>query len=121
MQQIYSKPKSIKNSYLRYRTINHREFEKFATALKIKKIKLTESIFVYQTKPVANILDKEPFMNKGQILKKISLGKSGEVLRNKIIMHDESAIRSISKQVSYVLGTTVEFYYNNKDNSSNDE
>lgn len=116
-----SKPKSIKDSYLRYRTINHREFERFAAALKTKRIKLTESIFVYQTKPVANILDKEPFMNKGQILKKISLGKSGEVLRNKIIMHDEGAIKKISKQVSDVLGTPVEFYFNNRENSSDDE
>ena len=116
-----SKPKSIKNSYLRYRTINHKEFEKFSLALKSNKIKLSNSIFVYQAKPVANVLDREPFMNNGQILKKISLGKSGEVLRNKIIKHNDDGINKISNQVSYVLGQDVRFKYCNKTNSENDE
>lgn len=116
-----SKPKAIKNSYLRYRTLNHKDFEKFAATLKLKKIKLPDAIFVYQAKPVANILDMEPFMNKGQILRKISLGKSGEVLRNKIIRHDDEGINKISSQVSKVLGHNVKFHYINKANAISDE
>ena len=112
---------AIKNSYLRYRTLNHKDFEKFAATLKLKKIKLPDAIFVYQAKPVANILDMEPFMNKGQILRKISLGKSGEVLRNKIIRHDDEGINKISSQVSKVLGHNVKFHYINKANAISDE
>lgn len=116
-----SKPQSIRNSYLRFQTLNYREFTNFATALKADRIKLTDTIFVYQAKPVANILEKEPFMNRGQILQKISLGKSGEVLRNKIIQRDDSGINKIAEQISSVLGHTVKIKYNNRDRKDIDE
>lgn len=116
-----SKPKAIRNSYLRYRTPNYNEFQRFAMSLKTARIKLTDAIFVYQTKPIANILDREPFMNKGQILKKISLGKSSEVLRNKIILHNEEGRERIAAQVSRVLGHNILFHYNNQANATNDE
>lgn len=51
----------------------------------VETYKLDEFIFIHQTSPVSNILRKEPYMYKGQVLKKIQRGKSDEVLRNKII------------------------------------
>ena len=93
----------------------------FSVALKGDKIKLTDAIFVYQAKPVASILDKEPFMNRGQILKKISLGKSGEVLRNKIIQRNDTDINKIADQISNVLGHEVMILYKNRDKKDTDE
>lgn len=115
------KPKSISNSYLRFKTINHKEFEKFATFLKTSKISLDKSIFIYQTKPVSNILSKEPFMNDGQIIKKISLGKSGEVLRNKIVKKKGQKRVNLENQISKVLGYQVKFNCKNENRSNQDE
>lgn len=116
-----SKPKSISNSYLRFKTVNHREFEKFALFLKQQQIKLDEAIFIYQTKPVSNILNKEPFMNSGQVLKKISVGKSGEVLRNKIIKKKSVNRTNLENQISKVLNQTINFQCNNEKRSHKDE
>lgn len=116
-----SKPKSISNSYLRFKTINHREFENFSNYLRSKRIALDRVLFIYQTKPVSNILSHEPFMNKGQIIKKISLGKSGEVLRNKIINKKGSKRESIERQISNVLGYPVNFNCVNEGKFENDE
>lgn len=116
-----SKPKSISNSYLRFKTINHKEFEKFALFLKHKQIKLDEAIFIYQTKPVSNILNKEPFMNSGQVLKKISIGKSGEVLRNKIIKKKATNRTNLENQISKVLNQKINFYCTNEKRFQKDE
>lgn len=116
-----SKPKSISNSYLRFKTINHKEFEKFASFLKRKQIKLDEAIFIYQTKPVSNILNKEPFMNSGQVLKKISIGKSGEVLRNKIIKKKATNRTNLENQISKVLNQKINFYCTNEKRFQKDE
>lgn len=116
-----SKPKSISNSYLRFKTINHREFENFSNYLRSKRIALDKVLFIYQTKPVSNILSHEPFMNKGQIMKKISLGKSGEVLRNKIINKKGTKRESIERQISNVLGYPVNFNCVNEGENEKDE
>ncbi|RQW23327.1 hypothetical protein EH196_00485 [Bacillus sp. C1-1] len=75
-------PKNPKNSYFRISFIKHAEFEKFCSAFEGK---VSEAIFIYKTQPISSIPSNEPYMNKGQVLKKISKGKSYEVLRNKII------------------------------------
>lgn len=116
-----SKPKSISNSYLRFKTINHREFEKFAEFLKHSQIKLDEAIFIYQTKPVSNILNREPFMNSGQVLKKISIGKSGEVLRNKIIKKKAESRTNLERQISKVLNQNIKFHCINEKRFQKDE
>lgn len=79
-----SKP-NIKNAYVRISRTDDSEFQKFLSRLNDLNIKLNEFIFIHQTTPVSNILRKEPYMYKGQVLKKIQRGKSDEVLRNKII------------------------------------
>lgn len=116
-----SKPKSISNSYLRFKTVNHKEFEKFAAFLKNQQIKLDEAIFIYQTKPVSNILSKEPFMNTGQVLKKISIGKSGEVLRNKIIKKKSVNRTRLENQISKVLNQEISFLCANEKRFQKDE
>lgn len=86
-----TKPKSIANSYLRLKHMQYlNDYKKFVEYLKRKRIKTSEAFFIYQTKPISTILKHEPFMNNAQILKKISVDKSHEVLRNKILKCDES-------------------------------
>lgn len=101
------KPLTIKNSYFK---IFHKkyiaEYERFYDYLKDNKIKTNNAIFIYQTKPISNILPKEPFMNDAQILKKINIGKSHEVLRNKILKCDESTGHS-SKGVFLKFSTVI--------------
>ncbi|MGV0921277.1 ATP-dependent nuclease [Empedobacter falsenii] len=115
------KPKSINNSYLRYKTISNREFENFASHMRVRRIALDKIFFFYQTKPISNILSKEPFMNKGQILRKISIGKSGEVLRNKIINRKGAEREKIENQISNVLGYHIKFQCNNEEKFNEDE
>lgn len=88
---VLSKPAQILNAYIKVSTINQEEFVKFQNYCKNKNRKLNEMIFIHQTKPVSNVLSKEPYMYSGQIKKKIETGKSNEVLRNKII-------RSLNKE-----------------------
>lgn len=116
-----SKPISISNSYLRFKTINHREFEKFSIHLKERQIKLDDALFIYQTKPVSNILSQEPFMNKGQVLKKISIGKSGETIRNKIVAKKKQNRKRLEEQISNVLGIPVTFNCLNETRAHVDE
>ena len=74
----------ITNAYIRVSKNNPTEFVSFKDMLDSLSIKLTEFLFIQQTSPVAKVLSKEPYMFKGQIIKKIEKGKSNEVLRNKI-------------------------------------
>lgn len=80
-----TKPQNIPNSYIRSTVVDYIEFEKFQNYYKDNGVKLTQIIFIHQTKPVSNVLSKEPYMYDGQVIKKIEKGKSNEVLRNKII------------------------------------
>ena len=76
---------NIKNAYIRVCQNNEEEFAAFSERLSDLNIKLQEFIFIHQTSPISNVLRKEPYMYKGQVLKKIQNGKSDEVLRNKIL------------------------------------
>lgn len=80
-----NRPSTIPNSYLRIQTThNQTQFISFTDYLREKNLKSNDAIFIYQTKPISNIPSKEPYLNNGQIIKKIEIGKTNEVLRNKI-------------------------------------
>jgi len=98
-----SKPSSVNDAYLRFKPLFQSRFKEFASALKTKRIKLDDAIFVYQTKPISNISSREPFMNKGQILRKIATGSSHEILRNKIIQNNNKNIEDLESTLSSVL------------------
>jgi len=78
--------------------------------LKTIRIKPRNAIFIYQTRPVSNILEKEPYMNEGQIKKKIATGKSHEVLRNKILSREKVRLDQLSAHISRILGRKIKFY-----------
>ena len=81
-----SKPETIKDAYFK---INYRDsstgFKRLTEILIEKGILLQDFIFIYQTKPISQIIKDEPFYNQAQIIKKISLAKSYELIRNKIL------------------------------------
>lgn len=119
LQFKINRPQSISNAYLRILKNVNSQFVRFAAHLKSKHIKLDDAIFLYQTNPIAQVLAQEPFMNEGQVRKKIMRGKSQEVLRSKILLHNN--LTNLETQVSNVLGTTVKFEIKNKDKKDKDE
>lgn len=119
LQFKINRPQSISNSYLRVLKNNNQQFISFSNHLKTKHIKLDEAIFLYQTSPIAQVLAQEPFMNEGQVRKKIMRGKSQEVLRNKITLHKN--LTQLEQQVSNVLGCDIKFKIVNKNLKNKDE
>ena len=119
LQFKINRPQSISNAYLRVLKNNNQQFVSFSTHLKTKQIKLDEAIFLYQTSPIAQVLAQEPFMNEGQVRKKIMRGKSQEVLRNKILLHRN--LQQLEQQVSNVLGSEIKFKILNKNLKNKDE
>ena len=119
LQFKINRPQSISNAYLRVLKKNNQQFISFSTHLKTKHIKLDEAIFLYQTSPIAQVLAQEPFMNEGQVRKKIMRGKSQEVLRNKILLHRN--LQQLEQQVSNVLGSDIQFKIINKNLKNKDE
>lgn len=100
----FEKP-TIKNSYLRiFNSDNFSEFERFANHIRNKACSLKNAIFIYQTRPVSTIFRNEPFYNNAQIEKKISIGKSHDVLRNKILKTENSQARRVAERFSRLEG-----------------
>lgn len=119
LQFKINRPQSISNAYLRVLKNTRTQFERFASHLKTKHIKLDDAIFLYQTNPISHVLSQEPFMNEGQVRKKIMRGKSQEVLRSKILLH--SNLNELQEKVSSVLNSEVRFKILNKDKKNKDE
>lgn len=119
LQFKINRPQSISNAYLRILKNTNSNFIRFASHLKTKQIKLDDAIFLYQTNPIARVLAQEPFMNEGQIRKKMMRGKSQEVLRSKILLH--SNLSNLENQVSYVIGRPIKFDITNRNKKDKDE
>ena len=79
-----SKVTTIDNAYLQVEYINATEFKNFETMVASLGKKLDTFLTVNESRPVANIIVKEPYMYKAQVMDKIAKGKGYEVLRNKL-------------------------------------
>ncbi len=118
------KPRRINNAYFRCKMDSYSEFARFAQHIQNVGMKLSEAINFYQTAPVSHILKNEPYMNLGQVKKKISLGKSNEVLRNKIIsIHQKSPEKSeqLRREIIGVLGKDFSFKFPARGKMNTDE
>jgi len=113
------KPGSI-DSYFRVK-YNYGNFSTFSDKIQELDLKLNNAIFLYQTKPVFHSIKNEPFYNHAQLLKKISLGKSHEVIRNKLLKceSNENKFESIQEKLKSVFDTT--FTLRRKNKSKQDE
>jgi predicted ATP-dependent endonuclease of OLD family len=122
------KPESIKDSYFK---VNYHsslgDFERLSQYLDNNNLNYYNIFYTYQTKPISQIVKNEPFFNNGQILKKISLGKSNELIRNKIL---KSRTRSnpivadrfvyLEEKLKKILGSTFQIKWKNP-NLNDDE
>lgn len=79
-----SKVTTIDNAYLQVEYINETEFKNFEDMVVGLGKKLDTFLTVNESRPVANIIVKEPYMYKAQVMDKIAKGKGYEVLRNKL-------------------------------------
>lgn len=79
-----SKVTTIDNAYLQVGYIHATEFKKFENMVVGLGKKLDTFLTVNESRPVANIIVKEPYMYKAQVMDKIAKGKGYEVLRNKL-------------------------------------
>lgn len=119
LEFLINRPQSISNAYLRVLKKINANFYAFGEHLRNKSTKLDDAIFLYQTNPIARVLAKEPFMNEGQIRKKIKRGKSQEVLRSKILLHKNK--EKLEEQVSKVIGKEIKFNLSNRNRKDKDE
>lgn len=103
------KPSTINNSSLRVAKIDENEFLNFATYVNEQLKKLDEIIFIYQTRPISNILQKEPFFNIGKIKKNIEKGLSQEVLRNKIVNKEVHELEDLERNISNIINEEIKF------------
>lgn len=110
-----SKVYNIDNAYFQISYIQKDEFVRFETVTDKYNEKLKNIIAISESRPIANIITKEPYMYKGQIVSKIDKGKGFEVLRNKIISNKETKSR-IEEYVSNILGENFVFVEREKDN-----
>jgi len=103
-----SRPKSISNAFFRIQPIHQSQFTLFSQHIVANGKTLDEAIFIYQTRPVAGVLQYENYCNEGQVKKKIQKGLSHEVLRNKIVSKRDS-ISELESSISKILEKDVKF------------
>lgn len=113
-----SKVNNIDNAYFQLKYINRSEFTRFEVLTDKYGKKLNELIVFFDTRPIASIITKEPYMYKDQVISKISKGKGYEVLRNKIIGHasNKESKRRIENSIINVIGEEFEFVEKNQGN-----
>ncbi|MFV0195384.1 AAA family ATPase [Empedobacter falsenii] len=117
---IFEKPTSI-NFYLRVK-YEGEDFRLLSEELRNQGLNLSNSIFIYHTRPVFNALKNEPFYNNAQLMKKITLGKSYDVIRNKILKGDpDRRFTRLQERISNVFNTPIVIRFKNKNKSLQDE
>jgi len=109
----FEKPVSM-GFYLRVK-YEGQDFQSLSERLREQGLNLFNSIFIYHTRPVFNIIKNEPFYNNAQLMKKISLGKSYDVIRNKILKGDpERKFVRLQERISKVFDNQVKIRFKNK-------
>lgn len=109
----FEKPASM-DFYLRVK-YEGQDFQLLSEKIREQGLNLFNSIFIYHTRPVFNTIKNEPFYNNAQLMKKISLGKSYDVIRNKILKGDpEKKFVKLQERISRVFGCQVKIRFKNK-------
>ena len=107
------KPDKI-DTYFRVK-YNFESFNLFKNKVSELGLNLRNAIFLNKTIPVFKATKNEPFYNYAQILKKIALGKSSEVIRNKILRCEhENKFESLEKRLNKVLSSTFKISLKNR-------
>ena len=109
-----TKVTSIDDAYLKVSYIDCSEFRRFANMVKETGKKLDTFVTINETRPIANIIAKEPYMYKPQIMDKIAKGKSYEVLRNQLKENPEN----VQTHINNVLQTEHHITEVSRDNKN---
>lgn len=107
-----SKVFTIDNAYLQVVYIDAAQFRNFESMVSGHGKKLDAFLTVNESRPVANIIAKEPYMYKAQVMDKIAKGKGYEVLRNKL--KDNTA--DVALHINNVLQTNYHITEVDRDN-----
>ena len=109
------KVSTINDAYLQITYIDPEPFRNFARMVSTKSGKnLASFIAINESRPIPNIIAKEPYMYKDQVRDKIAKGKNNEVLRNQVI----SNIEVIQEHVGNVMGDRFSFSECDKDDKT---
>lgn len=110
-----SKVSNIDDAYLQVDYIDGNAFKSFATMVAgIQGKNLANFFGINESRPIPNIVAKEPYMYKAQVLDKIAKGKGYEVLRNKVISH----ISEVQTHISNVIDENFVFLEFDKDDKT---
>ncbi len=110
-----AKVSTINDAYLQIAYIDPESFKNFATMVSTKPGKnLSTFIAINESRPIPNIIAKEPYMYKDQVRDKIAKGKNNEVLRNQVI----SNIEVIQSHINNVMEGTYSFSEYDKDDKT---
>ena len=107
----------LDNAYLQTSYIDKNEFNDFSNEVKMSEFNLTNVLIICESRPTANIVAKEPYMYKSQVIDKISRGKGYEVLRNKIIK-SAHVKELIEEHITNVMGADCKFQEVDKENKT---
>lgn len=115
----FDKPSMI-DAYLRVKLISPNRIW-LQEQLSLRGLNLRNGIFMFQSRPVFYSIKEEPFYNSAQMKKKITLGKSSDVLRNKILRckHIENNFEKIENHLRNVLKKDYKIKF--EGNQDNDE
>lgn len=106
---------SMDDAYYKTKYIDYSEFERFANMVNgIQGKNLSNFIMISETRPIANIIAKEPYMYKDQVLDKIAKGKGYEVLRNKI----KNNISTVQEHINNVMEKNYQILETQKDDKT---
>ena len=110
-----SKVSNIDDAYLQVDYIDGNTFKSFATMVAgIQGKNLANFFGINESRPIPNIVAKEPYMYKAQVLDKIAKGKGYEVLRNKVISH----INEVETHIKNVTGEDFVFSESDRDDKT---
>jgi AAA15 family ATPase/GTPase len=108
------KPDKI-DSYFRVK-YDFDNFNLFKNKVSALGLNLRNVIFINKAIPVFKAIKNEPFYNNAQILKKIALGKSNEVIRNKILRceHPEKKFELLETRLNKILKSDFKISLKNR-------
>lgn len=110
-----AKVSSINDAYLQVDYVDRTQFKNFALKVCTELGKnLLSFIAINESRPIPNIIAKEPYMYKNQVRDKIAKGKNNEVLRNQVL----SNIETIQTHINHVMGGNYIFSVSDKDDKS---
>lgn len=111
---LVSKVQKISNVYFQVKYENQDEFFRFADKLTSKGYNLSNGLVISESRPIANIIAKEPYMYASQVAEKLSKGKGYEVLRNKITK-TPAITAKVEEHLKSVMGTEYKFTEGDKE------